>query len=491
MPVVLTSQPRRRWKPRALVVAATLAGGHQAWASTLVDCMGSPMTALGTALSTAASGDTLAISGTCQQDVTITVPGLTLTVKTGDSPQSDGIEGQVEVAGARNVALVDLLLGNSLSFSFASGSDQAILYVHDGATVVLNTSTISNSPLLGILAERSAEVSLLDTTVISSGQSLSGDTTASPNGFGISARDHSSLFFKTVSSGVFVELNQGGGVALIDGSSLNATKADGSSIDSNGGQQILLKGDSSVHATNLSIDGSSCSFNPSVCGDGIDAFSSSNVRVDGSSSVIEAVQNRNAVLVQGGSTLLISGVTLFAPAGSAQVVQASDNSVIALAGGNMVCSGACTGSTTGVAVVIDHVSTLIDVPPAEFGYPVAADAIFGSGEAQLQSTIDLGQGLVSGSPSLTWNTGGASIAVAQNSSFRLQGGVSITGAVALAQASNGFFNTTAGGTNTVSVGVSCPFNAIPNAHVVPGTLSPPPPMAVSFSSASNPQCLPF
>jgi hypothetical protein len=202
--------------------------------------------------------------------------------------------------------------------------------------------------------------------------------------------------------------------------------------------------------------------------------------------------------VSGGSTLLVSGVTLLAPAGTAQVVRASDNSIIVLAGGTMVCSAACTGSTSGVAVAIDHVSSLIEVAPAQFGYGAGVDQIFGSGQVQLQSTVDLGIGPTGGgAPNLTWNTGsGGSIAVAQNSSFRLEGGVSITGGVVLGQGSNGFFNTSAGGTNVVSVGVTCPFSAIPSAHVVAGNssaLSPSPPIAVSFLSASPAakQCLPF
>jgi hypothetical protein len=497
MPGVLTVPARAL----GILLGITLSAAcHDAGAATRnVDCVGAPTTALGTGLAAASFGDTIAISGTCTQDVTITTSGLTLTVKAGDDPQTDGIAAQVEIAGAQNIVINGLLLGvSSGTLTFASPSDQAILYVHDSASVNIESSTVSNSALLGILAERGARVSLIDSTVISNGLSFGGDSTASPSGFGIRAIDNSSIYFQTVSIGVFVELNQGGGVALINNSSLIALNAASSSIDGNGGQQIYLTGSSSVRATNVTINGNSC---PSACGDTIDAFNASNVRIDGASSLIEAATNEAAILVSGGSTLLVSGVTVFAPAGTAQVIRASDNSIIALAGGNTICSAACSTSTSGTAVTIDHVSTLIQVSAVLFGYTAAQDMLFGNGIVQLQSTVDLGVGLISGLPSLAWtvqNTASNGISVAQNSSFRLEGGATISnsGGVQLGQGSNGFFNTSAGGTNTVNGGVICPFTNIPSAHVVAGNtnaLSPTPPFATSFDTANAAlhQCLPF
>ena len=125
------------------------------------------------------------------------------------------------------------------------------------------------------------------------------------------------------------------------------------------------------------------------------------------------------------------------------------------------------------------------------GYAQAADNAGGGGEVILQSTVDLGRGLIAGSPSLSWTTGSAGISVAQNSSFRLEGGVSIVGNVLLGQGSNGFFNRANGGTDNIT-GVSCFFATVPASHVVGNAgVVPPFATATSMNSATAGQCLPF
>ena len=85
-----------------------------------------------------------------------------------------------------------------------------------------------------------------------------------------------------------------------------------------------------------------------------------------------------------------------------------------------------------------------------------------------------------------------SIAVAQNSTFRMSGGASIGGSVKLSQASNGFFNTANGGANNVAGGVSCPWTTVPSAHLAgPTSIAPNPTLATTFASATRNQCLPF
>lgn len=482
----------RRGRLRLFIAVLAITAGRYATANIVaVDCNAAAATALGTALAAALPGDTLEISGICQQDVTIATPRLTFALKAGDTTDSDGIEGQVEIAGAQQITINGLLLGASEgSFSFNSASDQALLYLHDGASAVLIFASVSNSPLLGILAEHTSTVALMGSSVAGNGAAFSASASASPQGFGIRAADGSSVFINPS----VVNSNQGGGIALVNGSTLVAQ--DGF-ILSNGGQQILLASGSAVHATNVNVDGSGCvgTHPASACGNAIEAAGASSVRLDGQNQVpfVAAAQNRSAIVLSQGSTLLASGIPI-TQAGAGPAIVASDNSVIALAGGNMLCSNSCDNSTSGVAIQIDHVSTLIDVAPQDFGYPQSQDMIFGDGLAQLQSTVDLGIGTIANGPSLLWTTGSNGITASQNSSFRLQGGVTITGKVALSQGSNGFFNAANGGSNVVTAGVSCPFANIPGAHLAPGTasgLSPTPVLAANFLSATPNQCLPF
>jgi hypothetical protein len=99
--------------------------------------------------------------------------------------------------------------------------------------------------------------------------------------------------------------------------------------------------------------------------------------------------------------------------------------------------------------------------------------------------MDLGVGNLPSTtnPSLTWSVpSGSCILVQQNSSFRMSGGIAITGAspaacalnggitsstIVIQQESNAFFNVGNGGTDNISGGggVECLFSSFPNAHV--------------------------
>ncbi len=81
----------------------------------------------------------------------------------------------------------------------------------------------------------------------------------------------------------------------------------------------------------------------------------------------------------------------------------------------------------------------------------------------------------------------------QNSAFRMDGGMAISGAVTLQQGSNGFFNNGAGGLNVVSGGVTCPWTTNAAAHVSAPQkvlLSPSGPQAATIGTVS-PDCLTF
>jgi hypothetical protein len=125
--------------------------------------------------------------------------------------------------------------------------------------------------------------------------------------------------------------------------------------------------------------------------------------------------------------------------------------------------------------------------------------VVGGGTVQLQSTADVGMGFPSGVASLGWNAGGNGIAVSQNSSFRMEGGVAITGTLSLAQGSNGFanlVNNPSGNKTPNSVtSLACPFTSIPAAHVTASskTLSPAPSLSTNFQTTNQAtsQCLSF
>jgi hypothetical protein len=198
------------------------------------------------------------------------------------------------------------------------------------------------------------------------------------------------------------------------------------------------------------------------------------------------------VLAMSSSSLTTMGSSI-ASAASWPAIEASGNSNVLLSGGNTVTNSAPGGTV----VEIDHSSSLMQIAAAplspEFAgvpaiAPSTADGLTGMGLVQEQSSIDLGVGLVGGNAGLIWN---GSIAVAQNSSFRLSGGVSISGGVTLGQGSNGFFNLAKGGGNSVIGGVSCPWVSVPSSHVTGGALSPPAPIAHDLQSATKTQCLPF
>jgi hypothetical protein len=192
--------------------------------------------------------------------------------------------------------------------------------------------------------------------------------------------------------------------------------------------------------------------------------------------------------VNEGSALLLQGSLIAAP-GANTVILASGGSVLGLAGGNVICNGTLSGSTctpgTGKALQIQRVSSLVQVNASEFGYTPTAETVYGGGGAQLQSTIDLGVGFPNSVASITWtqtgNTAVENVGASQNSSFRVEGGVVITGAVTLSQASNGFANlartTPKGNTAPNTVGsISCPFSFVPASH-----------LAITNTMATGPQ----
>ena len=118
-----------------------------------------------------APGDIIKISSICRQDVMVTTSGLTITNPTGPNNSYsylDGVNGQLEIAGATGIVIDGIGLGVLSNAAALSANDVALLYAHDGASATVTTmSRVGNSPLLGVLAARSSKVEVIDGSVIS------------------------------------------------------------------------------------------------------------------------------------------------------------------------------------------------------------------------------------------------------------------------------------------------------------------------------------
>jgi hypothetical protein len=459
-----------------------------------------------------ASGDVVEITGLCPQDVAVTVPSLTITnpnynAVSDPTPAlvvADGVTGQLEVSGATGTMISGLLLGATSSFPFGSTKDLALLYAHDGAAVTLANAMVEFSPLLGVLSARSSEVAILASTIQSNGGN-NADTTPRDNG-GVQARDNGTVVLGLAGGTLPVTVTNHAfdAVSAYRNSTVILYAAQ---LTNNTAHQVNIVSASSAYITGNNTASPSTPATtilaPAGAQAAVQAFGTSTVRVD-SLARITGASGEQAISVNAGSALLLQG-SLIAASGSGPVIEASAGSVLGLAGGNVICSGSLSGSTctpaNGSALEATRVSSLVQVNAAEFGYSPTAEAVTGGGTIQLQSTADLGIGFLSGQPGLAWTTGTDGIPVSQNSSFRMQGGVAITGTVVLSQATNGFANfSNAPSDNTSPNSVTtltCSWIDIPSAHLfnrvqsgVPA-LTPAPTLSPTFSTTAKGQCLSF
>jgi hypothetical protein len=446
------------------------------------------------------AGDIIEIKGICTEDVTVSTPGLTLAndSNSGALITTDGVLGQLELAGVPNTVINGILIGTTAGASAFGGSESANLYLHDGAALTLENSQVSNGPLIGILATRSSAVSVIATTVSNNGSLAGGNDNTN---MGILASDNATVYLgeRNGTGATTIENNSGAGIEADEASSVVIYAA---TISGNTLPQVELLGASSGLITGL--NGSTTQITAPSGGGSQAIFATGASTLDVEQGAVVAGNENNAAIGLNASTLLLQGSVVSSGAGGASpstaepTLHGTGNSVIALAGGNTICFGtvsagpSCAATSGGTAIGVDHVSTLAQTAAATLGYAAATDSVFGGGLVQMQSTADLGLGLISGAPSLTWATGTRGVTIRQNSSFRLQGGATVTGAITLTQSSNAFFNKSNGGTNTVSGGMLCPFGTVPAAYIAgPANVSPAPVLASSIQSAEPNQCLPF
>jgi hypothetical protein len=198
--------------------------------------------------------------------------------------------------------------------------------------------------------------------------------------------------------------------------------------------------------------------------------------------------NASAIYAAPGSSIQMQGTTVTDNDANDATILVADGSSLASLGGNTISNTASGGTAISVTNGSSFHQRLEAVLGTNIGNTAQADTITGAGIAEIESNIELGTGASAAS---TWN---GSIDAAQNSSIRMDGGITVNGSVTLAQASNGFFNLGNTGSNVVTGGVLCPFSTNQAAHVTGSAttvqLTQGGAIAVTFGTAAN-NCLRF
>jgi Right handed beta helix region len=193
------------------------------------------------ALKKAKPGDTLQVTGTCQERVTITTDQLTL--DGGGSAVLDGggggpteFEGVITIDGAHGVTLT--------GFTIENGPGEGILGIH-GAAFAVQQTTVQQNVASGIAVADGSTADLTDCTIESNGIGINVFTSASAilrgaftsrqnTGPGVVVNGQSMLEIR----GAQVQLNDNGGAGLVAGSGQVAifgfTAAQGSTLTANG-----------------------------------------------------------------------------------------------------------------------------------------------------------------------------------------------------------------------------------------------------------------
>ena len=180
---------------------------------------------------------------------------------------------------------------------------------------------------------------------------------------------------------------------------------------------------------------------------------------DVSNDTITGTGHSNAIFATPGSAIMMQGTTVTQSDAADATVLVADGSTLLSLGGNHIANNA----TNGIAVSVTNASTFRQRNESGLLIPLAADTIAGAGSVQIESNMELG----TGATPTSWT---GAIAVAQNSSLRMDGGITVSSTVKLTQASNGFFNVSNTGENIVTGGVTCPATTNPSSHVAGNTV---------------------
>jgi len=327
------------------------------------------------------------------------------------------------------------------------------------SNVNLSNSTVSGNAGNGVGASGGSNVSVSNSTV--SGNSGSGVSALGGSGVTLGSLSATAPSPVTITgNGGTVTTGAAGGVEVSQ-SHLTVWAA---TISGNSNWQVKLQSASAATITSCDAALPTSVVAPATAPPAISVTSASSLSLisanllsaacDSAAATVTGSTNGGALLVQGASAVTAQGATLVAASGANPLVEINNGSVFSAFGGNVLCNGtismgACTPDVGGIVVEVLHDSTFGQPSPGSSGFPALADTIAGDAEVEMQSNLDLGSGAATPS---SWT---GTIVVAQNSSFRMDGGMTITGQVQIGHGSNGFFNKTAGGSNVVTAGVEC------------------------------------
>jgi hypothetical protein len=440
------------------------------------------LTGLSNGLTIDGTGITLASSGSATGGVSVGgTAGVTITDCTIQNWRGNGvfvaphanlsINGVTITSNTGAGLLVDsgtaalgesVILGNGLPVTISSNGT-GINVIAGGSVTVVNGS-IENNTVDGVDVFNHS-------SIVFSSDGGAGTAITGNGEFGINIEDGSNLTF--VSGGVTNNGNYGievgGSSATIATIVIGLTPGPAPQITGNG---AVIGGGVQLANSTILISGATITGNTG--GPAIQATSSAATIGE---ATISSTAGQPAILAYGATLSFFSGNTLSGPTNASTLaalagskvtllqstvtaddphdptVFIADGSTLDSFGGNTICTGTLSGSCTavggGIAITVSNDSTFREVigalNPIAFAGPVPADTITGAGTVEVQSNMELGTGATNPS---SWT---GAITVQQNSSFRLDGGISISGGVDVIQGSNGFFNKSNGGTNSVTI----------------------------------------
>ncbi|HTD27938.1 MAG TPA: hypothetical protein VK660_00960 [Xanthomonadaceae bacterium] len=375
-------------------------------------------------------GDMVLITGFCVGD--LYVPGGIKLTNHGNSPAisaSDGIQGQLTV-GASEYGTV-FINGLTLKGYIKNSGELANLWVGPAGRVQLSYSNVSSAQENGIFIKGG--------NVNMQGSEVDGNGVAGVpfNMNGIAITDGGILDDVSGTGTSTISANKGYGIS-VNGGYVNLSST-GISSDALG-EIYELTGGSEINFSNGTIA-------TTAAWPAIQLYTSSSINLRNAS----VAANNGALVVRRGSSASLLGSTLTNTTAKAPTIAVGASSSLDFAGGNTVANPA----SGGVAIQVERESSVTQtlgsqINPAFNNVP---DNIVGEGVAAINSSFDLGQGLIGSNPTLTWR---GNIEIYSSSFLRMQGGVAVTGNVTLANNSGANFVLTNGGTNSVRGGVSCP-----------------------------------